>query len=202
MEGVVSKSGEGRFWFLVSCSWFLVSAVSTDRILKVAVLGAESTGKSWLCENLAARFHTAWVQEYAREYFHDSDIYNYTLRDLEIIAAKQLSLEDESEKKANGILFCDTTLITLKIWAELEFGECPPSVTAKMDKERYALYLITENDVAWETDPLRQNKHSRSLLKEMNMREVISTGMPYVIVAGQEEKRLHAAIAAVDRILR
>jgi NadR type nicotinamide-nucleotide adenylyltransferase len=165
------------------------------------VLGAESTGKTWLCEKLSEVFRTAWVREYAREYFHDSDIYNYTSRDLEIIAEKQLMLEEEAESKANGILFCDTALITLKIWAELEFSSCPSSILEKMNDARYDLYLITENDIEWENDPLRQNRHSRELLKEMNIAEVLRTGKPYYLITGTGRQRLEEAAEAVNSLL-
>ena len=170
-------------------------------IIRIAILGAESTGKTWLCERLAAHYNTQWVPEYAREYFHDSDIYNYTIKDLENIARKQIEMEETAAKKANRILFCDTTLITLKIWAELEFETCPPSITGCMDGDRYDLYLVTENDVEWESDALRQNKHSRELLKEMNIREVNYTGKPFIIITGKGEERLEAAVEAVNSLL-
>ena len=64
-----------------------------DPIIKIAVIGAESTGKSELCAALAKHYNTVWVPEYAREYFNHSDIYNYTLKDLELIAKKQIELE-------------------------------------------------------------------------------------------------------------
>ncbi len=35
---------------------------------KIVVIGPESTGKSTLCEQLAAHYKTKWVPEYAREY--------------------------------------------------------------------------------------------------------------------------------------
>jgi NadR type nicotinamide-nucleotide adenylyltransferase len=170
-------------------------------VIRIAVLGAESTGKTWLCEKLAAHYKTVWVPEYAREYFNNSDIYNYTLNDLETIARKQLEMEDAAGLEANTIVFCDTSLITLKIWAELEFVTCPPSISDKMYNDRYDLYLITENDVEWENDPLRQNKHSRELLKEMNVREVIKTGKPFCVISGKGNDRLGNAIEAVNLIL-
>ena len=55
-------------------------------IKKIAIIGAESTGKTQLCQDLALHFNTHWVPEYAREYFNNSDIYNYSLNDLEQIA--------------------------------------------------------------------------------------------------------------------
>ena len=40
-----------------------------NNLKKIAIIGAESTGKSWLCERLAKYFNTIWVPEYARKYF-------------------------------------------------------------------------------------------------------------------------------------
>src|SRR5215213_3373828 len=94
-------------------------------IRRIGVIGAESTGKTALCEALAKHYKTVWVPEYAREYFNDSDIYNYSLDDLVKIAERQIKSEEECELIANRFLFCDTTLITLKIWAELEFEQVP-----------------------------------------------------------------------------
>ena len=35
---------------------------------KIVIIGPESTGKSTLCEKLAAHYETVWVKEYAREF--------------------------------------------------------------------------------------------------------------------------------------
>ncbi|MFS2019786.1 AAA family ATPase, partial [Massilia sp. CT11-108] len=37
-------------------------------VARVALLGAESTGKSTLAQALAARYGTLWVPEYLREF--------------------------------------------------------------------------------------------------------------------------------------
>lgn len=167
-------------------------------IIKIAVVGAESTGKSWLCEELAKHYETTWVPEYAREYFNDSDIYNYTLADLVTIAKKQIELEHQFLPKANGFLFCDTTLVTLKIWAELEFQQTPDYIEENLKNNDYACYLITDNQVPWTEDPLRQNKHSRDLLFEMNISEVKSLKIPFSVISGTDQKRLTNAIEFLE----
>ncbi len=172
--------------------------MAQNGILKIGVVGAESTGKTWLCQALAAHYQTAWVPEYAREYFNDSDIYNYTLNDLEVIARRQLELETMHMKHASRFLVCDTTLITLKIWAELEFGTTPPFIKAKLDEVTYDHYFLTNNQVPWESDPLRQNKHSRDLLFEMNETELKRSGIPYSVITGSDEERLRNAVAFLD----
>lgn len=167
-------------------------------IIKIAIVGAESTGKTWLCEGLANYFGTTWVPEYAREYFNDSDIYNYTLNDLEIIAQKQVELEEQEGQNAKRFLFCDTSLITLKIWAELEFKSTPQLLLDLMKNQSYDYYLITNNQVPWQKDELRQNKFSREQIFKMNLDEVEKSGVPYSIVSGIEKDRLDKAINLVN----
>lgn len=166
--------------------------------IKIAIVGAESTGKTWLCEALAKHYSTVWVPEYAREYFNDSDIYNYTLDDLMIIAQRQVELEKKSLNEANGILFCDTSLITLKIWAELEFETTPDYIQQQLERVSYDYYLITDNQIPWVADKLRENKHSRELLFRMNVAEVEKSLIPYTIISGTDTQRLENAIAVIN----
>ncbi|MBL7930427.1 MAG: ATP-binding protein [Bacteroidia bacterium] len=172
--------------------------MAQNSIFKIAVVGAESTGKTWLCEELAKHYQTAWVPEYAREYFNDSDIYNYTLEDLETIARRQIQLEQEALKDARKFLFCDTTLVTLKIWAELEFKTVPAFIARNLSLQQYNYYFITSNEIPWESDPLRQNKHGRDLLFQMNKKEIIQSKIPYSVISGREEQRLRNAIKILN----
>lgn len=169
-------------------------------IIKIGVIGAESTGKTWLCSRLAKHFNTVWVPEYAREYFNHSDIYNYSINDLIIIARKQIELEKEHLARANKLLFCDTTLITLKIWSELEFNCTPPEIQTLMIQHSYNHYLITNNDIPWESDSLRQNKHSRDLLFELNLLEVKKSMTPFTVVKGNDEARIETAINYINKL--
>ena len=63
-------------------------------VKKIVILGPESTGKSTLSEQLAERYHTVWVPEYARAYLLEHGM-NYSYQDLLTIAKGQLALEDK-----------------------------------------------------------------------------------------------------------
>jgi len=165
-----------------------------SRIKKIAIIGAESTGKSALCEQLAKHFNTTWVPEYAREYFNDSDIYNYTLDDLKRIAIRQLEMEAAALASANRFLFCDTAMITIKIWAKLEFGKVPADLETIIQQGQYDHYLITDNSIPWEADAQRLNKFSRERIFQLNIHEVESRSEPYTVVTGLGEHRLKFAI--------
>ena len=75
-------------------------------MIKVAILGPESTGKSSLAKSLAEHFNTDWVPEYAREYVENL-AGTYTYEDVCTIAKKQI--EQEIKYKINS-----PTIITIK----------------------------------------------------------------------------------------
>jgi nicotinamide riboside kinase len=175
--------------------------MAQNNIKKIAVIGAESTGKTWLCYALATHYSTKWVPEYAREYFNDSDIYNYTLSDLILIAKKQLALENELMARANTFLFCDTTLITLKIWAELEFQQIPAFIETQLVTTKYDYYFITDNVLPWESDAQRQNKFSRDVILQMNIAEVKKQHAPFAIITGVNQQRLTHAIKIAESLM-
>ena len=82
-------------------------------VVRVAILGAESSGKSTLASALAARHHSLWVPEFLREFVdthqrvpHEDDQF--------LIASTQLqrerSLERQLQQRSScSFLFCDTT---------------------------------------------------------------------------------------------
>ncbi len=60
---------------------------------KIVVIGPESTGKSILCEQLAAHYNTLWVKEYAREYLLKNGT-EYSFENLLDIAKGQVVAEE------------------------------------------------------------------------------------------------------------
>lgn len=168
------------------------------KIKKIAILGAESTGKSVICEQLAKHYNTVFVPEYARTYFEEHDINNYTTSDLEIIAKNQIELEKEYISKATNYLFCDTSLITVKIWSTHKFNKVPKFITEYIKPTDYDLYLISNNDVQWVVDPQRRNEDLREHLFKWNKHELQKLSVDYKIIKGIGEDRLQCAIQLID----
>lgn len=166
--------------------------------IKIAVIGAESTGKSTLCADLALHYHTVFVKEYAREYFNEHDINNYTINDIDFIYRKQIEEEKKAISYANRLLFCDTALITGKIWSEEVFKQCSPFVLENIFKNHYDYYLVTDNDLPWVADLQRKNSYNRNDLLSKHLVWLKSNKLPYSIVFGQGEKRLNNAIGEID----
>ncbi|MCC6182696.1 MAG: ATP-binding protein [Bacteroidia bacterium] len=171
---------------------------ATQRIKKVAIIGPESTGKSDLCELLAQHYRTVFVPEYARQYFERHDISKYELSDLVLIAKEQLALEKSMLSKAQGFLFYDTTLITIKIWAQHRFKTVPKIISESIKADDYDYYLLSNNDVEWVKDPQRFDEDIRDYLFELNKQELEVLGVRYDIIKGVGEERLHSTIKLID----
>ncbi|MHC2990674.1 ATPase [Pontibacter sp. HJ8] len=170
-------------------------------MLKVAITGPESTGKSTLSEKLAAHYDTVWVPEYARTYMAQLDR-PYTLQDIEEIAKGQLALEERLQQQARDVFFVDTDLVVIKIWSEHAFGHCPNWILEKLKQQDYNLYLLMGVDLPWEPDPQREHPHLRQFFYDWYKRELEALQVPFVEVTGQHASRLDQARVHVDALLR
>ena len=169
---------------------------------RISLTGPESAGKSTLAAQLAPHYGTVFVPEFARAYLEENGS-AYALPDLEAIARGQLAAEDAAAAQATGLLFCDTDLLVVKIWAENAFGTCPPWVLAQLEQPRYALTLLLAPDLPWAPDPLREHPDpaQRWHFYHLYRAELVQRGWPFAEVSGSPAQRLAQGIAAVNALL-
>ncbi len=167
---------------------------------RVAITGPESTGKTWLTKQLAARYDTNMVDEYAREYFQNRK-YEYKVDDLVAISVGQIEKEKYIESISKNIIFCDTDLIVIKIWSKVVFGNVPVWIENKLKEHVYDLYLLCYPDLKWEPDPLRNNPHNRQYIYDLFVNELEQNNLNYRVVAGIGEERTRNAVNFVDELL-
>jgi NadR type nicotinamide-nucleotide adenylyltransferase len=173
---------------------------SNNGIKKIAVVGPESTGKSTISAQLAQHYQTVWVPEYARGYC-EKLTEPCTWQDEINMFRGQLELEQELLPKANKILICDTTFITVKIWSDHMFGKSPQEVIDKLPKHPYDFYLLMDIDLPWEHDPLRDFPDLREHFMEVWHKELQALKADYVVISGSGDERLHHAVKAIDNFL-
>jgi NadR type nicotinamide-nucleotide adenylyltransferase len=171
----------------------------SDRLIKVAITGPESTGKSSLAEQLADHFQTLFVPEYAREYI-DNLHRPYVYEDILEIAKGQLNNENKICQKASKIIFCDTDLIVTKIWSEHAYKKCDSWILENIQSQPYDLYLLMDIDLPWEYDPQREHPHMRNYFFNLYKEELSSRNLHYNIISGTGELRLNNAIKIVKNI--
>jgi len=206
--------------------------MGTKEIKKIVVIGPESTGKSTLCQQLAAHYNTLWCPEYAREYLLEHGT-NYTYDDLLTIAKGQIALEEKSmvnselamhnrqqaignwqaatHKVSNSPLatthsplFIDTNMYVMKVWCEFVFGKCHHYILDQIAKRKYDLYLLCNIDLPWVKDELREypDLETREKLYGIYKEIMVNQNVSWADISGNYEERLQKAIVAVDKLLK
>lgn len=173
-----------------------------NSICKIAVVGPESTGKSFMSRRLAKEFETLFVPEYARYYCEDLDN-KYTLQDELNMFYGQIALEDSVLAVLdNPILICDTTILTVKVWSDHLFGETPEVVLEEVKSRVYDFYLLMDIDLPWEDDPLRDFPNEREYFMGVWKKELSVLRADYAVIRGTGETRNINGINAVKKYLK
>lgn len=154
-----------------------------------------------MAKRLAREFKTWYVPEYSRYYCEGLDN-EYTLEDEVNIFYGQLALEDSLlDVVDQPLLFCDTTILTVKIWSDYLFKHTPEEVLAEIRIRPYDLYLLMDIDLPWEDDPLRDFPEKRGYFMDIWKKELKDLNATYVIINGQGEDRYQNGINAVQKFL-
>ncbi len=168
---------------------------------KIVLTGPESSGKSWLAQNLARHFiKTSWAPEYARIYLEEHGP-SYTFESLGQIIKGHLTHQQKYIKQAEGLIFLDTDLINIKVWEEVVFGKTHDFLEEAIQKEKDHLYLLTYPDLPWKADPLRENPENRIDIFERHKAEIESKDRLYKVIRGQNHQRLANSIEAVNSLI-
>lgn len=171
-----------------------------NKVIRIAIVGPECTGKTDLARFLAEYYQTKWVPEYAREYINELNR-PYEKSDLLAIANGQITREDNLAKEVDELLICDTTLLIIKIWSEFNYGDCAAEITDEMARRKYALHLLTYIDIPWEADPQREHPDKREQLYELYRNELIKNEIEFVEIKGEQESRRKTAIQAIEKLM-
>ena len=177
----------------------ITGKTTADRLIKVAIVGPESTGKTFLAQKLAGHFDTHWVPEYAREYL-DKTGGEYEQSDLLKIARGQVDLEDKLAEKSRNLLICDTNLLVIKIWSEHKYQNCHPWILQEILRRKYDLHFLCDIDLPWQEDPQREHPHLRTYFLDRYQTELTNLKVPFHMIRGNEMKRFHAAVNAIDNL--
>lgn len=174
----------------------------SPHLRRIVLFGPESTGKTTLAQQLAAHYNTLWVPEYMRTYYEEKwqgKPGKSKKTDLIPIAKGQMELENELAKAAEKFLFCDTNLLEIKVYAEAYFnGFCPPEIATFALQNAYELYFLTYIDTPWEADGLRDKPMEREVMFGLFEKALIEAEKPYVILKGNQDKRLQKAIEVLE----
>ena len=170
--------------------------------MKIALLGAESTGKTQLAGDLAARLRAqgksvAVVPELLREWCLREGRQPRPDEQLPIARRQEASVDQAAQ--ASGIVVADTTALMVAIYSGMLFADGELYRFALARQRLYDLTLLTGLDLPWVADGLhREGPHVREQVDALVRRALADAGVAYRVVYGQGEDRLANALAAVD----
>ncbi|WP_432222387.1 DUF4301 family protein [Flavobacterium sp. TMP13] len=170
-------------------------------ILKIALFGPESTGKTTLAKQLAAFYKTEWVPEFARDYLQEKWEENGHIcvsDDLLPIAYGQMQLENERLQSAHQYLFCDTNLMVTKVFSEIYYGFCDPALNEAAVEHEYDLFFLTNIDVPWEKDDIRDTDEGRETVFSVFKDTLIQFNKPFITISSNKEERLKKATRIIS----
>jgi HTH-type transcriptional regulator, transcriptional repressor of NAD biosynthesis genes len=175
-----------------------------SRVRRACLTGAESTGKTTLCQLLAERHATTWMHEYGRDHTIEkikagtND--EWTTHDFVVIAQRQQQLEDEAAERADGWLFCDTDALATALWHERYLGYRSEEVEAIAAGRTYDLFVLCDIDVPFERDGVRFGEMDRPRMHDRFVEELAERPEPWILVSGSLDERYAAVEAAMARV--
>lgn len=179
----------------------LPPAVRAHYLVRVVVMGPESTGKTTLTRDLARAYDTTWTSEYLRIHL-DAKGGACEPADLPLVVAGHAATEHVAARVARRVLFCDTDPLMTAVYSRFYYGHVPPWLDEAAGARRAHLTLLLDCDVPWVADPQRDAPHARETILGLCREELERRQLPYVLIRGSWPERLAAARAAVDGSLR
>jgi nicotinamide riboside kinase len=172
----------------------------------IAIVGAESTGKSTLAVELAARIADSTglactaIGEHLREWCERA---GRTPRadEQRAIASEQLRRIDAAAA-SHDIVIADTTPLMTAVYSQMLFGDRSLEPLAVAAQRRVALTLLTALDLPWVADGLqRDGEHVREPVDRALRGLLTAHGLPWSVIAGHGPARLERALDAASPLL-
>ena len=181
--------------------------------MRIAVLGAESTGKSQLAGELAGALRSqgrsvSLVGEYLREW---CDVNGRTPRAEEqaLIAHEQVRRVEAADgghppatnHATDPIVLADTTALMTAVYSELLFNDASLHDFAIAHQRSYGITLLTGLDLPWMADGLQRDGPHTQEAADSLLRAVLGrASLAYQVVYGKGPARLENALHAIDAI--
>jgi nicotinamide riboside kinase len=171
----------------------------------VAVVGAESTGKTTLvrslCERLTAQGHdVAVVDETLRHFCEVHGRTPHVHEQLEL--ANDHTRRIEAARRRHALVLADTTALMTAVYSDLVFADASLYPTGVAAHRSAHMTLLMALDLPWVADGwLRDGAHVRDPVDRLVRRQLMDHGLPFSVVSGTGEARVRMALSAIEHVL-
>jgi len=173
-------------------------------LIRIALLGAESTGKTSLSLAMSDLLKTQGqmaftVPEKLREWCHH---HGRTPKNHE----QALIAQAQSEaifSRTEGWVIADTTPLMTAVYSDYIFQDKSLYEFALKQQSKFDVTLVMGLDVAWVADGLqRDGAHVREPVDTLLRQALTHASIPFMVVYGKGQARLNAAMMALQESLR
>ena len=176
--------------------------------LRVAIVGAESTGKSVLAHALAnALTHEfglrcAVVDEWLRTWCEREGRTPRADEQIDIAREHARRIEVAATQPGLDLLLCDTTPLMVAVYSELLFDDRSLEPVANACQERMDLTLLTALDLPWVADGImRDGPHVREPVDRAVRARLMGCNVAWSVVSGDGTARTARALDALQPLL-
>lgn len=174
--------------------------------MRIAILGAESTGKTTLARALAQEFRSPWVPEYLRRFCDERG--RTPRRDEQSLILETQILHEhiacrEAERTHAPLVICDTAPLMTAVYSDYVFGDRALYARALEHHLNYRHTLLLENDIDWIADGLqRDGAHVREPIFECLRANLDAAGVSYSLIDENGHARTLNAMHVIDTLLK
>lgn len=166
---------------------------------RIALLGAESTGKSTLADALARRYATLWVPEYLREFV---EVHARVPREDDQVGIARTQRDRELalgvDARVRDFLFVDTTPLMTAVYSRIYWGRVPPELLDLEAAHDYAFTLVAAPDLPWVPDGLQRESEEVRLRVHAQLLAVLDArGIPFTLLTGELDARMRQVEAVI-----
>lgn len=180
-----------------------VSSVARNHyIKKVAIIGAESTGKSTLTKYMAKVTNSAYAPEYGRTLSVNKD--NVLTEDdfYDIIDGQSVLIDHAAATTQSPFVFTDSEAYTTFLYHTEFLGKVHPSMDLYGMHQDFDLYVLLLPDVKWVDDGTRTMADQQKREKfTSDLKDFLDTyKKPYIVIGGSDfaDRRAKAKSEILD----
>jgi len=171
--------------------------------MKIAILGAECSGKTTLAKRLAAEltrqgFSACFVAEALREW---CDRNQRTPKANEQTDIAKLQIQRIQDAPAVDYLIADTTALITAIYSEIIFNDPSLYPLALENQQSFDLTLVMGLDLLWVADGIQRDGVAIQSEFDAKLRLVLQRqGIGFSVIYGSGDERFNNAMTAVATI--
>ena len=177
--------------------------------LKVAIVGAESTGKSDLARALADALAREFglrcriVDEWLRDWCNEQGRTPRADEQMGIAREHAHRIAEAAMEPGVDVLLCDTTPLMVAVYSDLLFDDRALEPAARDCQRTMDATLLTSLDLPWVADGLqRDGPHVRAPVDARVRARLADWGTSWSLVSGAGPARVTSALDALRPLLR